>query len=259
MNIKFKECTMKEITYLIDEYIKTLSSPFDSFLEDHIVSSKFYTINIDLCAIGYFAIHEDKLLTQFYLKHSYINLGEKIFDDVLQKFNLVNAFVPTCDELLLSLVMDKEVVIKKQAYFFQDGNKASDSSKLYNSGTFRVASKEDIPEILRVTTDFFDKLEERVERGEIFVFMEGDILLGTGIIEKGRVLKGYTSVGMFTNEKYRQKGIGRTIITNLKKWCYENNQIPICGCWYYNTKSKMTLQSSGFVTKTRLFNIEFCK
>jgi len=250
---------MKEITYLIDEYIKTLSSPFDSFLEDHIVSSKFYTIKKDLCTIGYFAIHEDKMLTQFYLQHSYINLSQRIFDEVLQKFNLVNAFVPTCDELLLSLVMDKEVVVKKQAYFFQDGKVTVDSSKLYNSGTFRVALKKDIPEILRVTTDFFDKLEERVDRDEIFVFMEDDILLGTGIIEKGRVLKGYTSVGMFTNEEYRQKGIGRTIITNLKNWCYENNQIPICGCWYYNTKSKMTLESSGFVTKTRLFNIEFCK
>lgn len=89
--------------------------------------------------------------------------------------------------------------------------------------------------------------------------MENAILLGAGIIEKGRVLKGYTSVGMFTNEAYRQKGIGRTIITNLKNWCYDNDQIPICGCWYYNTNSKMTLESSGFVTKTRLLNIEFCK
>ncbi len=178
---------------------------------------------------------------------------------MLQKFDLVNAFVPTCDELLLSLVLDKEVIVEKQAYFFQDGKIPADSSNLYNSGVFRVATKEDIPEILRVTTDFFDKLEERVEREEIFVLMENAILLGAGIIEKGRVLKGYTSVGMFTNEAYRQKGIGRTIITNLKNWCYENNQIPICGCWYYNTKSKMTLESSGFVTKTRLLNIEFCK
>jgi GNAT superfamily N-acetyltransferase len=259
MNFEFKQCTMQDITHLIDVYIKTLSSPFDSFLDDHIVSSKFYTINKDLETIGYFAIHEDKMITQFYLKHRYISLGQKIFDEMLQTFNLVNAFVPTCDELLLSLVLDKEVVVKKQAYFFQDGKLPSDSSNLYNSGIFRIATKEDISEILRVTTDFFDKLEERVEREEIFVLMENAILIGAGIIEKGRVLKGYTSIGMFTNEAYRQKGIGRTIITNLKNWCYENNQIPICGCWYYNTKSKMTLESSGFVTKTRLLNIEFCK
>jgi len=62
---------------------------------------------------------------------------------------------------------------------------------------------------------------------------------------------------MFTNELYRRRGIGRTIIFNLRKWCYENNQTPICGCWYYNENSKMTLESVGFVTKTRLLNIDF--
>lgn len=62
---------------------------------------------------------------------------------------------------------------------------------------------------------------------------------------------------MFTSVVYRKKGIGKAIITKLKRLCYENGEIPICGCWYYNNNSKKTLESCGFVTKTRLLKIKF--
>ncbi|MCM1988233.1 hypothetical protein [Oceanirhabdus seepicola] len=257
MKFQFKPCKMEDINLLMQEYINTLSSPFDSFLDDHIVASEFYLITDTIDSIGYCAIYEGKLLTQFYISFKYLKYGQDIFKSILKEFTIESAFVTTSDELLLSLALDQSEIVKKQAYFFQDNKEVDTSVKLYKNGDFRIANKEDISEIKKVSGDFFDKLEEQVDNNQIFIFTEDNILLGAGIIEKGRVLKGFTSIGMYTNELYRRKGIGRTIIFNLKKWCYENNQIPICGCWYYNENSKMTLESVGFVTKTRLLSIEF--
>ena len=257
MSYTYKKCTTTEIQPLIEGYVKTLSSPFDSYLEGHIVESDFYSIHIDIAAIGYFSFNKDSFITQFYLERTYIKHSQQIFKDIIAQYQIKNALVFTGDELFLSLVLDQETILKKQAYFFQDSRATIDEATLYQGGSFRPAIKDDIPLILQVSGDFFDSLEAQVERGEIFVFLDGDILIGAGIVEHSKVLKGHTSIGMFTNENYRQKGIGRTIITRLKQWCYEKGLIPICGCWYYNYNSKKTLESAGMVTKTRLLNVEF--
>ena len=38
-----KECLINEVQFLIEEYIHSIS-PFDSFLEEHILASTFYMI-----------------------------------------------------------------------------------------------------------------------------------------------------------------------------------------------------------------------
>jgi GNAT superfamily N-acetyltransferase len=259
MNYLYKQCTTDQIIPFIEEYAGTLSSPFDSYLEDHIAASSFYSIHMDTADIGYFAFNKDSYITQFYLKGQYLKHAQPIFKDILEKYKIEHALVFTGDELFLSLVLDQEIVLKKQAYFFQDSRGAIDEAVLYQNGSFRTAVKEDVPLILQVSGDFFDSLETRVERGEIFVFKDNDTLLGAGIMEHSKILKGYTSIGMFVHEQYRQKGIGKTIIIKLKQWCYENGITPICGCWYFNHNSKKTLESVGMVTRTRLLNVEFIK
>lgn len=257
MNYSYSKCSMQEIEFLIEEYANTLSSPFDSFLEDHIATSDFYKIAAGENLAGYFAFNSEAYITQFYLRSRHYKHSHRIFNEVLEQYKIKHALVYTGDELFLSLVLDQEISLKKQAYFFQDSKLEIQKTSLYQDGVFRKAVEHDIPLILSVSGDFFDSLDSRVQRGEIFVFLEGEELLGAGIIEHGRVMKGHTSIGMFTNEEHRQKGIGRTIIYKLKQWCYDNNRIPICGCWYYNHNSKKTLESAGMITKTRLLNIEF--
>ena len=251
----------------MERYTKTLSSPFDSYLDDHIISSEFYRIIKDTVEIGYFAVYEGKMLTQFYIEFKYLRYAQEIFKTVLQNFKEINSIdVCTADELFLSCAFDmKNKVISNQAYFFQDNKECKDEIRTYEGGTLRLAKKQDIDIIKELSGDFFEDVDTQVIDGEIYVFEkykdkdEDKEVLGFGITEKGQVLKGYTSIGMFTRECYRQKGIGRTIITKLKELCYENGEIPICGCWYYNTNSKLTLESSGFISKTRLLNVEIIR
>ncbi|MEG1255577.1 GNAT family N-acetyltransferase [Clostridium sp.] len=267
MNIEFKSCTINEISEFMERYTKTLSSPFDSYLDDHIISSEFYRIIKDTVGIGYFAVYEGKMLTQFYIDFKYLRYAEKIFKTVLQRFKEINSiYVCTADELFLSCAFDMEnKIISNQAYFFQDNKECKDEIGTYECGTLRLAKEHDIDIIKELSGDFFEDVDTQVIDGEIYVFekykdkdKEKEVL-GFGITEKGQVLKGYTSTGMFTCESYRRKGIGKTIITKLKELCYENGETPICGCWYYNTNSKLTLESCGFVSKTRLLNVEIIR
>lgn len=257
MDFSFQECGQKEIMTFIEEYVGALSSPIESFLEDHIINSNFYTICLQSNVAGYFAVHGNQLLTQFYLRLSFCDESQRIFQRVLEEQSIQSIFVPTCDELLLSLVLDHDYQIRNQAYFFQDSQSVVPNDKLYRDGEFREAIPEDAEQIVEVSGDFLDKLKKRIKDREIFTFTKEKQLIGVGIAERSRVLKGYASIGMFTNEHYRKQGIGRTLtlIHHLKEWCYSHDLIPICGCYYHNDLSKRTLESAGMVTKTRLLNV----
>lgn len=256
MNYDFKKCNKSELKDMIQEYVSTLQSPIDSFFEERILSSIFYKINVNEDVIGYFAILNEDLLTQFFLKVPIYSKSREVLEHVLSTHSISSIFVPTSDEYLLSTVLDLDFKMTKQAYFFQDSKIPSKKEKLFAGGELRQAAHSDAERIIEVSQDFFDRLNDRITAGEIFVFMNENHLLGAGIIEKSMLQKGYASVGMFVNEEYRKQGIGRTIIHNLKEWCYKNDLIPICGCWYYNTNSKLTLESAGMVSKTRLLKFQ---
>lgn len=165
-------------------------------------------------------------------------------------------FVPTCDELFVSLAVDKDFMINKQAYFFQDNQAVIIENNVSNDESFRPANLEDLQQIQQICRDFLDQYERRIANGELFTYYRGAVLLGIGVVEKSKMIKGLASIGMFVNEAYRKQGIGRAIILQLRKWCDKQGIKPVSGCWYYNEASKRTLESAGMVTKTRLLKIK---
>lgn len=248
--------SLADVQHLVNEYLDGLSSPFDSFLEEHIVSSDFYRIQNNSTDIGYFAIHNKERLTQFYIRHAYLKHAQPLFLQVIESHAIRSFFVPTCDELLLSLTIDQGFTISKQAYFFQDSGIDQPEIVPQEGEVFRIASASDLSVIEQVCGSFLEDYSHWINKGELFVYYRDTVLLGIGVIEKSRMFDGLASIGMFTNEACRKQGIGKSIIVQLRRVCKEQGSKPIAGCWYYNEESKRTLESGGMVTKTRLLNIE---
>ncbi|WP_342478350.1 GNAT family N-acetyltransferase [Paenibacillus sp. FSL H7-0350] len=256
INVIFTKCLLHEVQHLIHDYTHTLSSPFDSFLEDHILASDFYVICDEIREIGYFAIHDGQLLTQFYIQPSYVKDAQTLFSQVIEQYRVKSLFVPTCDELFLSLALDKDFQLTKQAYFFQDSQLKIPENESYKSDVFAPATLDELLPIQHMCGEFLDQYEKRIVNGELFTYYRGATLMGIGVLEKSKMLHGLASIGMFTNEAYRKQGIGKSIILKLKKWCYSHDLSPVCGCWYYNEASKRTLENAGMITTTRLLNIK---
>jgi GNAT superfamily N-acetyltransferase len=255
--VNIRESNFNDIQSLVQEYTETLSSPFDSFYEENVLNSTFYVIQFESQEIGYYAIHNKQLLTQFYMKPAYLKYAQLFFGQVVENDALKQVFVPTSDELLLSLTVDQETLsLNKQAYFFQDSH-VSIPESVSTDVTFGLATEQDVPEIKRMCADFLnDQYEAMQKNGQLFTYYRESVLLGIGVMEKSKILQGFASIGMFTNEECRRQGIGRDIILKLKSWCYNNQLKPISGCWYYNENSKRTLESAGMVTRTRLLRFD---
>ncbi|MFN8540183.1 MAG: hypothetical protein U0232_22225 [Thermomicrobiales bacterium] len=65
------------------------------------------------------------------------------------------------------------------------------------------------------------------------------------------------SIGMFVIERFRREGAGTATILCCKEECRRRGFRPIAGCWYYNHRSKRTLEQAGMFAGTRLLKVEF--
>ena len=257
MKFQINKCRFEQVKDKIVCNARGQVSPFDSYLEERILKSQHYEIINNSKQIGYFSIQNKNLLTQFYLEKEFRGFAQEIFNKIIKYEEVQKAFISTGDEFFLSHAMDLSKNVELGAYFFQDTKLTVPSEKIIDNFEYKIATLNDVEFIKEKSQDFFDKIDERIKRKEIYICFINDRKVSFGIIEESKLYENVASIGMFTIAQERQSGVGRNTIIKLKEICYENGIIPIAGCWYYNHNSKKTLESAGMYTQTRLLNIHF--
>lgn len=253
--IRFEPCRREAISDY-GAYLRALSSPIDSYLENRILESTFFRVLDGEQALGFYAIHGGNLVTQFFLTPTARRHAQAAYAEILSRHENANAFVPTCDEFFLSHALDACAAIHKQAYFFsalpggdRDGQYAVDIQ-------FRSAVPADLSEIIALSADFLEPAEKMVGAGTVRLGYRGTELIAIGVIEPSRLFDRQASIGMFTRDDLRGHGIGRHTIRFLIGECRAAGVAPVAGCWYYNHASKRTLEAAGMVSSTQLLRIE---
>lgn len=251
----FEKSKIANVSTFMD-YLSSLSSPVDSFLETHILKSDFYRINLHDKEVGSFGVYDNQLLTQFYLCTADRRHGQACLNAIRKYVNIHTAFVPTCDQFFLSHVLDYDTVIINQAYFFIEANPNDKISLEKEILKFRRAIVSDVSIVMKVSGQFFENPEEDIKNGRLYLGYQQGELASIGIVERSKLWPSFASVGMYTNEAFRKRGLGTDTIRYLRRVCHQENLMPIAGCWYYNYLSKQTLEAAGMTTSTRLLKIE---
>lgn len=249
---QFESSSFPQCRALFDEYLQTACAK-DDFWEEHVLGSKVYSILMDGQPIGILGIYNGENLTFFHLPLRFTKHAQPAFDAMLSALSPQYAFVSTFDELFLSLCMDRHTQVEKQAYFFQESGVPVRPCE-WDGRLLRLATKEDATDILDDTPE---SIQENIRLGKYYVLRQGGVFLGQGFLNPLTLSQSAAAIGMSVHPDHRQKGVGRSIILHLKEICYEKGLTPFCGCWYYNHNSKRTLESAGFVTKTRLLKVWF--
>lgn len=250
MKVKFNKSDWEYNKIYLEEYLRTLSCPMDSYMEDNLEKSEIFSVNVEDKHVG-FAAKQEETLYYFYIDKIWIRFAQFIFEQFIKEQHISSVFFQTSDTLLVSLVCDWEFDKKKGAYFFLDAGPIEKPVENWETTIFRTAKEEDIDAIKQYTGDFFDNLGKRIHDETIYMICDRDILLGCGIIEYGRLFKKNASIGMITCKGHRRKGIGQIILWHLKEVCYEKGITPVAGCWYYNTLSRKTLEKANMISISR--------
>ena len=236
---------------LFDEYVDSITGVNDDFWEEHVLDSKIYRVESAEQPIGLCGVNNQENLTFFYIQPIFLRHAQQAFTVMLDVLKPKYAFVPTNDELLVSLCMDRYDKIEMQAYFWKHGG-AIVRPPEYPRELLSLAVPGD-------ESDILDKegVAENIALGKYYIMRDNGVFLGQGFFNKHSLIPNSASIGMSVHPDFRQKGVGRSIIMHLVEICREKGITPYCGCWYYNHNSKATLASAGFVTQTRLLKIWF--
>jgi len=238
---------------LINHHLDALAFPLESWVEDNVFKAQISLIEHEGKLIGYAATKKNILETFHVLKEHYRH-APAAFSGVIETKNIERVRMMTHDYFLAALLAEWDYDKVKGACFFIDtANPKSLKNETFDEG-FRIALPGDLGAIRTVSGEFFEEpgggfntLEERVAAETIFVIENGAVLTGCGILEKGRLCPGFASIGMFTNPDYRNRGVAKKMLVNLKKHVYRLGLTPLAGCWYYNTLSRRSLEAAGMV------------
>ncbi len=167
-----------------------------------------------------------------------------------------SAFVPTCDEFFLAHALDDYRQLAKQAYFFATPPVVSEAVAP-DRYCMRPAVMDDVAVVRQESGDFFEHLERHIGAGELFVTVQSDEPVGFGILIKSTLYEDVASIGMYTSERFRRTGVGTATIAMLIEECRRRSLRSVAGCWYYNHRSRRTLQRAGMYSPTRLLKIDY--
>jgi GNAT superfamily N-acetyltransferase len=256
MDTYFAPVAFAEIREATRQHLSVLPSAIDSFLEDHILGSNHYRIVVAGEAAGFASIHEERLITQFAVSEPHKRCGQALFAELRRMEQVRSAFVPTCDEFFLAHALDDYRQLAKQAYFFATPPHVDEpvAADLY---TMRPAAMDDADLVRAESGDFFEHLERQIAAGELFVTLRGEEPVGFGILVKSTLYEDVASIGMYTIECFRQAGVGTATIAMLIEECRRRSLRPVAGCWYYNHRSRRTLERAGMYSSTRLLKIDY--
>ena len=257
METRFVPTTFAEIADGVRQHLASLPSAIDSFLEDHLLASQHYRVVVAGNSAGFASIHGGKLITQFALAAPYRRHGQPIYARLRRLEEVQAAFVPTCDEFFLAHALDDYRQLAKQAYFFAAAPEpvAAPAANI----TLRAATAADVEDIQRESGDFFDALPHRIAAGEVCLTARDAEVVGFGIMARSAIYADppVASIGMFTIAQHRQRGVGAATLALLRAECERRGIRPIAGCWYYNHRSKQTLERAGLYAATRLLKIDY--
>lgn len=259
--IKCIKCDWTTIENDVRNYLEKNNITIDSFWEDHVLASNHYQFVCDDEPVGFFAIHNQSMITLFHVNEYHADQGQLLFAKIKQFEQVTNAFVATGDEFFMSHCLDSFARIEKQAYFSIYTDKPLKSAYEHDL-TLREAKSVEDTELFALTTDFFnDGSVERVLEGDeyfkIYLVEEHGQLVGFGVVEYSRIVPTIGSIGMYVLEDKRQQGYAACILKNLQHVVEGKGRRVHSGCWYYNHNSKKSMESAGAYSKTRLIRFYF--
>lgn len=259
--IKCIKCDWTTIENDVRNYFEKYNITVDSFWEDHVLASNHYQFVYGDEPIGFFAIHDQSMITLFHVNENHANHGQLLFAKIKQFEQVTNAFVVTGDEFFMSHCLDSFTRIEKQAYFSIYTDKPLKSAYEHDLKLREAKTLEDT-ELFALTTDFFDdgsiqKVLDGVEHFKIYLVEEQENLVGFGVVEYSQIVHSIGSIGMYVLEDKRQQGYAACILKNLQLIVESKGRKVHSGCWYYNHNSKKSMESAGAYSKTRLIRFYF--
>lgn len=260
-----KQTTWEDMPVLKREYMETLASVLDAFWDGNVYQSNPYVLMEEGGQVaGFYAIGTDwaghKILTAYYMRKRYLRYAQRRLERIISEHSLYGALVPSCDEEMVSLCMEKmkewNTTFDMQAYNFCYSKDVEVRKAEFGPETIRKVPATEYLEANKKTEGQWE--ENLGEEGfELYKLIWENEVYGYAGVVRHKLDPSCVDIGNYVIQEHRRKGVGRSLLIHMTNRVLERENIPTVGCWYYNHNSKRTIESSGYVSKTRIFYVKF--
>lgn len=250
------------LSHLKTEWQKSLVAPQDDMWESFTDYATHWKITQENKTIGYTCVNDENCLLQFFVLPHWIPESVSIFQQFVQQQNIKSALIGTNNPMCLSIAMHIQKSVKVHTYLFTNILNIENSNK---EGIFRVIKSQE----LEIVVDFYHKsmgapkdwltgyLGNLVEKGEVFVLVNGDEILGACEVRKSENNPKVAGVGMVVSPAHRKKGLGTFLLGKAKEKAIAWNRQPICSCEKDNAGSLKSIENNGFRSIHQMLFLEF--
>lgn len=258
--IQIESGELSAIKALRDNYFEDIVLPQELYLEWLVAEGSYFRIYKEKEVIGYFIKSKDNELIEFYLISSMLYDKEDIFKQIIDRYAIKQAYCKSFDAVLLTCCHTFCKSSKLFGTIFRDYTNEV-FMKVDQGIRIRPALESDIAQLLTYKGgELYETQEElnyMVSEQIISLFEKGGRLIGCSYLTQILPNRNYYDIGMWVNPDFRGKGYASMIVAHLKKYCFEHNYIPVCGCAADNIASRKTLEKNGFISKYSLIEFEF--
>ena len=210
---------------------------------------------------GHFCIGSDDTLLRFQLSRSYQARAQDIFAWVLSTHQIQRAITSTIEPFFFCTCLDAQRSITVHSYLFRDYLVIEPPA----GPTLRKSEPAEFDEIVRFYRDSTERSGEwihefvasRLARGELFRMDVGSEIVATGECIPSPKQRPYADLGVIVARPRRGKGLGTSVLIQLKQHAYKSGWRPICSCSVDNGASRRAIEKAGFVTEHRIVVAEF--
>lgn len=221
------------------------------FLEEKVARGEPSFICIDKARAGYYILSEEGVLLEFFLSSHFRTIAEEIFLSVLEHTGVKQVYCKSFDSLLLKCCFRAKLSYEPGGILFRDYS--PNFATMGGAGDLHVrqATMDDLDALLPFEdlAEDREELERMIQGNNLNLFYLGEQFIGCGYIFHIVENKNFYDIGMWVHPEKRGRGHARAIVNFQKRYCLENDLVPVCGCAADNRASKKVLENCGFISR----------
>jgi GNAT superfamily N-acetyltransferase len=258
-----REESPAELAPLRSAYLDSLIAAQELLLEVMRARAVHYRIVHREETCGYFSVHGEQTLIEFYLGRPYWVFGETVFKQILQRMPVRRALVQSFDHLLLSSCIAHQTDVRSLGVLVRDYvPRALPELPALQRFDARTATRVDLPRVCAVEQPVFTdhaRLAALVEQGHVVLFEREHALIGFGIMQPVVAGRPDVDVGIALDPAFRNTGYALYLFRHMVEHCLAQGLLPIAGCAEENRPSRNMGERIGMVPRYRLLELTFAR
>jgi GNAT superfamily N-acetyltransferase len=241
--LEVREAALEAILPMREEYRREMSCQIvhDSWHRRGLARS--YVLSADGAIVGYGSVggaprEAPDVVKEFFVQPLHRGRALDFFRALLEVSDARWVEAQTNDRLLLLMLLDCATDLTSETVLFADG---AETAHVARDVTFRRLEEAEHDRV-------FPHTREPV--GEWCLEREGDVVATGGFALHYN--PPYADLYMEVAERERRRGLGRYLVQELKRACYDAGRIPAARCHQSNVASRATLISAGMMPCARI-------